>query len=208
MGKIRTDTYPDVLLTHFPTGKGLVIFDVEFTAWEGSQQRNWAEPWEYREVIHIGAVQLEPFGDSFAMGAEFDVLVRPRVNRELSDYITALTGITNAMIGERGVAFPQAMGLLSRFVKPDAMMLCNGLDGMILRENCTINHIPYPFPPTKIGNVRSLLANALGISQDEAVSSELLVRLGLEPLACKHSGVWDAKSVASSLIELRRRKTI
>ena len=35
----------------------IIIFDTEFTAWEGSAQRNWSFDWEYREIIQIAAVK-------------------------------------------------------------------------------------------------------------------------------------------------------
>eukprot|EP01052_Picozoa_sp_SAG31_P000560 SAG31_NODE_16_length_36206_cov_27.355728_29_plen_221_part_00 len=108
-----------------------VLWDTEFTAWEGSWKRGWSEDWEHREIICIAAIRvrwdavdnggggggtkpaLRPLG-------RFSLFVRPHVNAELSDYITALTGITQADV-DGGVelvpaleSFRQAK-LLSRF---------------------------------------------------------------------------------------------
>lgn len=37
----------------------IIIFDTEFTAWEGSQDRNWSRPNEFQEIVQIGALLVE-----------------------------------------------------------------------------------------------------------------------------------------------------
>ena len=39
--------------------KIFILFDTEFTAWEGSQERNWSLEWEYRELISVSALKVE-----------------------------------------------------------------------------------------------------------------------------------------------------
>ena len=62
----------------------LIVFDLEFTSWECSMASHWLRPGEFKEVVQIGAVRLA--ADTFEILDEFDILVRPRVNRELSAY--------------------------------------------------------------------------------------------------------------------------
>jgi inhibitor of KinA sporulation pathway (predicted exonuclease) len=81
----------------------LTIFDLEFTAWEGSLARQWLGPGEFKEVVQIGAVRLNR--ESLDIEASFDCLVHPRINAELSGYFENLTGISNARLMERGVDF-------------------------------------------------------------------------------------------------------
>ncbi len=204
MGAICTETYPDPVLEEWPAGTNLIIFDLEFTAWEGSHQRDWSEPWEYREIIQIGAVHVAQGRDNLVVDGELDILVRPTVNPELSDYITNLTGITNVMIDGAGVPFLQALHFLEAFVDDDDLLLCNGLDGVILRENCIINAIDYPFSPDKIANLRPVLANVMGTPEPEVVSSELPKLLGLTALPGGHTGVRDAKCILTAVTEMRR----
>src|SRR5215469_18771304 len=82
-----------------------VVFDLEFTAWDGSQDTGWMRPGEYRELIQIGAVKVDA---GFVPVAEFDCLIRPRLNPMLSDYIEMLTGITNDEMRSRGVDIADA----------------------------------------------------------------------------------------------------
>ena len=63
----------------------------------------WSRPGEFTELVQIGAVRVN--AETFAVEAEMDVLVRPRLNPLLSDYFTGLTGITNQDIAARGLDF-------------------------------------------------------------------------------------------------------
>ncbi len=41
------------------TAPGIIaVLDLEWTAWEGSQESGWAGPGEKREIIQIGAIRL------------------------------------------------------------------------------------------------------------------------------------------------------
>ena len=66
---------------------------------------HWLRPGEFKEVVQIGAVRLD--GD-FNIVAEFDVLVRPRINSRLSPYFENLTGITNEDVARSGQDFAAA----------------------------------------------------------------------------------------------------
>ena len=88
------------------TARPLVVFDLEFTAWENSLAQGWMKPGEFKEVVQIGAVRLN--SENLALEASFDCLVRPRINPTLSDYFTALTGITEARLAKEAVDFDRA----------------------------------------------------------------------------------------------------
>ena len=36
-----------------------IIFDTEFTAWEGSQERKWSGENEFRELVQISAIRVK-----------------------------------------------------------------------------------------------------------------------------------------------------
>ena len=57
----------------------IILFDFEYTAWEGSWARKWSEPWEHREIIQIAAVRVVIDGAVTEQGS-FDCLVRPKRN--------------------------------------------------------------------------------------------------------------------------------
>ena len=45
-------------LEALPEEAEIVIFDLEYTAWEGSMQRDWGGEGEYRELVQTGGVKL------------------------------------------------------------------------------------------------------------------------------------------------------
>ena len=63
----------------FNLPKKIVVFDTEFTAWEGSLERDWRGEDEYREIVQIGAVIVET--DNFDELDSFSVFVKPKVKR-------------------------------------------------------------------------------------------------------------------------------
>ena len=36
-----------------------IVYDLEFTAWEGSMSHRWLLPGEFKEVVQIGAVKVD-----------------------------------------------------------------------------------------------------------------------------------------------------
>ena len=70
----------------------IIIFDTEFTSWEGAQERNWSGDNEYKEIIQVGAVKMNI--NSGAVTETLNISIKPIFNPKLSDYIKDLTGIT------------------------------------------------------------------------------------------------------------------
>ena len=56
-----------------------IVYDLEWTAWEGSREHNWSKPGEQPEIYDIGAVKVS--------GEEFDVIsqFRQLITLELID---------------------------------------------------------------------------------------------------------------------------
>jgi len=78
-------------MTGFPQIRDhAIVFDLEFTAWQGSVAHRWSRPGEFTELVQIGAVKVDVA--SLNVVDEITVLVRPRINPVLSDYLVELTG--------------------------------------------------------------------------------------------------------------------
>ena len=78
-----------------------IIFDTEFTAWEGSMQRNWSGENEYKELVQISAFRIKKKGNNIAITKKLNIYVLPRINRNLSEYFIELTGITQEIIEKK-----------------------------------------------------------------------------------------------------------
>ncbi len=47
------------------TDKCVVVYDLEYTAWEGSLERNWSGPNEDPEIVQIGAVKIRQYDNKW-----------------------------------------------------------------------------------------------------------------------------------------------
>lgn len=190
----------DPELSQWPHDGAVTVFDLEYTAWSGSQARGWSEPWEHKEVIQIGAVCLEA-GTGFKERGSFAVLVRPVRNPRLSDYITELTGITDAMIDAEGVELAEALDGLADFA--EGPHLTFGGDGKVLRGNCALVGIDMPLAPGRVVNLGPALCRALGADYWTTSSSDLPTLAGLDVPGRRHDALADARAIAMVMQSLR-----
>jgi len=188
-----------------PPRDGIVaVFDLEWTAWEGSQARRWGGPGEEREVVQIGAVRLDAARD-FAETACFDVLVVPRINRLLSDYFIELTGITQQAVDSDGMAFADALAAYGAFLGADTEAVYSfGGDQNVLEHNCRLNHIPFPFSGDLFFDAMVPLARVLGRPPCSFISSDLPALVGFPPPGAAHQALGDARCIAEAFRVLRR----
>ena len=194
------ETAVDPELTEWPRQGAVTVLDLEYTAWPGSGARRWSEPWEHREVIQIGAVRLDA-GAGFAELESFADLVRPERNPRLSDYITELTGITDAMIVAEGIAFTEALALFTDFAQGPIMTF--GGDGKVLRENCALVGIDMPLLPRRVVNLGPALCRVLGADYAETTSGDLPSLAGIAPTGRRHDALADARAIGAVISALR-----
>lgn len=148
----------------------IIIIDTEFTTWEGAMASGWAEDWQHREVVQIAAIRLD-----LVTGEEkdvLDILVKPTINTELSDFFTQLTSITQEEVDEKGLSYPDAQKQLVAFCEgmPSTRIVTYGWDENVLIENCDIHGIDYPFETFR--NLRFGLVN-IGIDDTKYHSGQL-----------------------------------
>ncbi len=122
-----------------------IIFDTEFTAWEGSMQRGWSGQNEHREIVQISAIRIKKKKNNIAITKKLNIYVLPRINRNLSTYFTELTGITQETLEKKGIPFKQAMTIFYRFCKNEKdekyPLYSMGNDYGVIKENLKLNSI-------------------------------------------------------------------
>jgi inhibitor of KinA sporulation pathway (predicted exonuclease) len=178
-----------------------VVFDLEFTAWQGSLERRWLGPGEFKEVVQIGAVKVD--AHTLAQNEAFEVLVRPRINPVLSPFLEQLTGITNAAIAERGVDFEEAYRRFIAFA--DGAVTCAfGRDDLVFAENIRLYGLggSPPVPPY-INIVPWLRDN--GIDMRGLHACDVGPACGAPFKGRKHDALDDARSVADGIAALVAR---
>ncbi len=84
----------------------IIIFDTEYTSWEGAMANNWGDDWQEKEVVQIAAIKCDL--DKMKIIDELNIFIKPIKNPVLSDFFTGLTGITNEKISVDGIGFEEA----------------------------------------------------------------------------------------------------
>ena len=194
------------MIDYLFTKDKVVIFDLEFTSWPGSNERNWSLPEEDREVIQIGATKIEMTGNMREIDS-FQIIVRPLKNPILSEYIIDLTSITQERIEREGVLFPLALSRFINFIGKLPIGICsNGGDEEVIEENCQIHAIAFPFIFAKAVNLKYYFSNILSISQRDCISGKLPELFGLNSHEKLHDALGDARSISQALRYLRMKK--
>jgi inhibitor of KinA sporulation pathway (predicted exonuclease) len=175
-----------------------IVLDLEFTAWEGSRARRWSLPGERTETVQIGAVKLD--AESLRTLDEFQVLVRPRLNPVLSDYLIALTGITDEAVAARGVDFIPAYRAFLDFVG-DATIFAFGRDDLIFADNLKLYGWEKALPIPPYFNVIPWFAEN-GIDLQGKHACDVAEAVGAVFTGRKHDALADAHGVALGMVTL------
>ncbi len=177
-----------------------VVYDLEFTAWDGSMGRRWLAPGEFKEVVQIGAVKVSA---DFLPLDTLDCLIQPRLNPVLSGYLEALTGLTNAAVAARGVVFEEAYRAFVAFAGP-LPVIAFGRDDLVLVENLRLyglKAVP-PLPPV-VDIRRWLIDNGIDLTGMHAC--DVGPAAGVPFDGHTHDGLADALSVAAGIKALMAR---
>ena len=177
-----------------PTRNHAVVFDLEFTAWEGSLARSWSQPFELKEVVQFGAVKLDTH--TLKTVDEFAMVVRPRVNPLLSDYLVALTGIRNDEVTKRGIDFAIAYRAFLDFVGKSAIWAF-GRDDLIFEKNMRLYGLAMPL--ARYGNVIPWFAEQ-GVDLSGKHACNVAAAAGAPFEGRKHDALSDARSVALGIV--------
>ena len=182
----------------FLNQKEIVIFDTEYTCWEGSMERKWSGPNEYREIVQIGGIVVDT--ETLTETDSFIIFIKPTLNPTLSDYFIKLTGITQATVETEGVDFKTA---LDRFLawRKNRPSYSFGSDERHFTENCELLKLPYP-ELSDFYEVKDIFKKH-GIPADEYQSGIILRAFGKEPIRRGHDALNDARSILDGLRELK-----
>jgi inhibitor of KinA sporulation pathway (predicted exonuclease) len=192
------DLVLDPALSAWPQQGRIGILDLEFTAWDGSWKRAWSEPWEWREIVQVGLLSVDA-SLAFAPLEGVETLVKPQRNPELSNYFQSLTGITQDRLVREGRSLFEAMADMQALMSGIDMVIFNGYDGQILRENCVLLGCEFPWPHVPAYNFRPLLSSVLNHPSEELVSSALPILAGVENIGQAHTALDDCRAIAAAL---------
>jgi len=160
---------------HLPSE--FVLFDLEWTSWEGFMHSNWQMPGKYREVVQIGAIKV---GDDLQEKDSFSAIIKPVKNPQLSDYVIHLTGITQDRVESEGRTLSEAVSDFLIFNSELSLASWTAEDAGVLRSNCELLGLPAAIPEESV-NIKALLGPALqerGIDPNNYNSGTLIEAFG------------------------------
>ncbi len=192
---------PSVFRSSLSGADKIVVYDLEFTSWEGFLESGWSMPGKHCEIIQIGAIKLDCW-QAFEEIDSLDLLVKPLINPVLSEYIMSLTGLSQRQIDSDGIAFPSAFQAFETFCQGAEYVCSNGEDDDILNKNCDLHDILRPARTAEAVDLRPLFSEALGITGYGINSCDLAAHIGLPATGNAHNGLADARGVAAALHHL------
>ncbi|HEX2761811.1 MAG TPA: 3'-5' exonuclease [Rhizomicrobium sp.] len=179
----------------------ITIFDLEYTAWECSRARHWLTPGEYREVVQIGAVKLD--ANSFARLDECNLLLRPRINHQVSAYFHTLTGITQDAVTRDGIDFADAYRRFLDFAE-GGPIASFGRDDRVLMDNLRLYGIADAAPLPVFYDLRGWFA-VQGLDPRGMLSCDIAPALGMSFVGKSHNALDDARNLAAAMAAMAAR---
>lgn len=176
----------------------VVIFDLEFTTWKGTLERNWSGSDEYREVVQIGAITVN--SETLEEEGACSILVAPTINSQLSSYFTELTGITQQQVDTAGVSFEDAITQFHAFTD-NIPTYSWGDDAVVLRENCEIHTVDFPFNNGQFFDMRDAFIKQ-GIDAHAYSSSTIPQAFDIQNPYKSHNALNDARSILIGVTQL------
>lgn len=179
----------------------LVLFDTEYTAWEGSMQRNWTGPGEVREMYMAGLLHVRREADNKLVEVTGKtIFVKTVIVPKLPEYSINLTGVTQEQLDSEGVPYQNALDLLHEFSRGGEIPIVSyGTDRNILAENCELLKCLSPKFSGGFFDVRPAI-RAIDSRTHNLSSGQLYTLVpGAEPTGQVHNALHDVKSIFSYL---------
>jgi inhibitor of KinA sporulation pathway (predicted exonuclease) len=185
-----------------------ILYDTEFTAWPGSQQNNWSRDGEHKEIIQLAALKVVFDENGLTQLSSLNVLVCPRINPCLSDYIKELTGIEQALLDDHGIDFESCARQFREFNEQGKIRCFSwGPDQQVLRENYQLNQLQWDYAGSCFMDLKNHLFT-LGLDFRTAPSGTLAKCVGIQLEGHIHNALYDVRSMAAFLDKLVRTEKL
>ena len=173
----------------------LFVIDFEATC---KQERD-EEFLKQQEIIEWGMCILD--STTFQETHGIDLFVRPVFHPTLTQFCKDLTTIQQSQV-DAGMLFEDAVGIAKLFIDPhtDIFGSWGDFDRNILKKNCILNAIPYPFQDNPHINIKQFVAKIL--HRRPCSVGETLKNLGLKFQGIPHRALHDAVNVSFILKHL------
>lgn len=197
----------NTILTGITPYQTIVVYDTEFTTWDGALARGWSGEGEHRELVQIAAQKIDLV--HHVVLDSFERLVIPRVNRQLSPCFTNLTGITQAQIEADGMDFADVYTDFLAWAKDAPLFsyskrIPDYTDADVLQENITLYELLFVLPRERCGVLTKYFQTA-GIDTEQYSSGQVYRALGITLTGQVHNAMHDVDSLVTSLFTIEAK---
>ena len=165
-----------------------VLFDLEATCWT-------TLPLKQMETIEIGAVKVNEEGELID---EFNLIIKPLLFPELSNFCKTLTGITQEQV-DNGVIFPAAISDFKDWCEGSLIWSWGDFDRKQLRQDGMLWGVDVTFVDERHKNLSVAFRQRNGGKKCGIVKA--LRKKGMEFEGTLHSGLDDARNIARIFID-------
>ena len=154
-------------------------------------------------IIQIGIVEIN--SEKLNITREASYFIRPNTKDfEISQYCTALTGITESKLIDEGRYFPNAINtIIKEFGPASKITYAWGSDSQCLSKQCQDYNIQNPWL-NNILDYGIIHRNLYGINKKLPLS-EVLENFKIPFIGAKHDALNDARALSALYIETCRR---
>ena len=180
-----------------------IIFDTEYTSWEGTNEKGYNRVTQFPEIVQISAIKVD---DNFKIIDKFNVYVKPIINPKLSKYFINLTKISQNKINKDGISLVKALNLFYIFCKNNGKCIdiySYGNDYNIIKEDLDINNIKdnkFKTWKNNFYDVKNIFED-YGINTTKYTSGTVYKSLHIKPTSKIniHDAEWDTYSIYITL---------
>jgi len=181
--------------------KYFILYDTEFTCWEGSLERNWNGKNEYREIIQVSALKID---EHFEIVEKINTMVLPIINPDLSEYCLNLTGLQQEDINQ-GNNYSDFNKQFNRFTDFGNINCWSwGNDVGVLYENDKINNTELSNYKKNHFDLRDIFMKK-NIDIGTASSGQLARHFGITLDGHIHNAEYDTLSLYHSVLKFKEK---
>ncbi len=179
-----------------------IVWDTEYTTWDGARERGWCGPGEHRELVQLAAQKVDL--STGAVKDKIEFFVRPLKNPRLSDFFIKLTTITQDVVDREGISFPEAYRCFKDFSGGLPCLSYSFGDLTMMQECCDLHGMAFDLKNAFI-DARVYFKNA-GIDVSKHTSGTICKSMGLTLDGHVHFAMDDVRSLTGALLTLYARK--
>jgi len=182
--------------------KEFILFDTEYTCWEGSMERKWSGNNEFREIIQISALKIDK---NLNIIDRFNLMVKPTFNPILSQYCINLTHLNTDDV-LNGKSYKDMLRKFEVFNDSGHIKSWSwGNDIHVMIENNTLNNTTQQrvdsfFDLSEVFKLEN-------IDTGNSSSGELASYLGIDVSGHVHNAEFDTLSLFKS-VELHKKNIL